>query len=266
MTNAVKYFAAVGLLTALGVADGALAAPAKAQPAPAVAAVTLTQGPAVSRGVAGLPRISAPLTETTAKINTALGRADQRWRAFGAQCKTQTPSPDNEVSRKAEITLRGPSFLSVVIRYDYDCGGAYPDTGTMALVYDLDSGHPVNWALLLPKRLKATASLDSAADGSGIGAVASPVLHKLYLQAARAAAKGGDLGDCGTVLSDDGLQFMLWPDAAADGLALEPSSLPHVVKACADTQTIPTAVLRKQGVDARLLDAIDAAHAALRTH
>lgn len=67
--------------------------------------------------------------------------------------------------------------------------------------------------------------------------------------------------DCKDVLSDPGLKLSLWPDAKGGGIAVAPEGLPHVVAACAEPVTIPTATLRKLGVKALILDAIDAARA-----
>ncbi len=52
----------------------------------------------------------------------------------------------------------------------------------------------------------------------------------------------------------------VWPDAETGGLAVA-FDLVHAVQACADTVVIPTSTLRREGVQALLTDAIDAAHA-----
>ena len=66
--------------------------------------------------------------------------------------------------------------------------------------------------------------------------------------------------DCENAVNDPKLTLSLYPDAKAGGLAVQPGDFAHVIAACADTNVIPTATLRPLGVDAGLLDAIDAAH------
>jgi hypothetical protein len=220
------------------------------------AALALVQPATLAKDNASLPRIAAP-DAAGARINAALTKVDANWRAFQKDCRTQGPTDQSSTNRSVEVAMAGPGFLSLVVHYGYDCGGAYPDTGAVALVYDLVTGRPVNWQKLLPARLAKTASLDSAGDGTMIGQIASPDLHALY----RKVAGPGEDKDCAEVLADPDLTFQLWPDAKAGGVALEPASLPHVVKACAATAVIPTASLRKLGADKGLLDAVDAAHA-----
>lgn len=112
----------------------------------------------------------------------------------------------------------------------------------------------------LPATMRATATLDSAADGSRMGVISSPTLHDLYFRTLRGQNREADWVDCAEVLADPTLTFTLWPDAKAHGLVLAPSSLPHAVQACGDTVTIPTKTLRQLGVAPALLNAIDAAH------
>ncbi len=53
---------------------------------------------------------------------------------------------------------------------------------------------------------------------------------------------------------------MLWPDAAAGGLVVQPADFPHVVKACGPPITMAVPELRKLGVAPGFTEAIEAAH------
>jgi hypothetical protein len=66
--------------------------------------------------------------------------------------------------------------------------------------------------------------------------------------------------DCEDALADPELAFEVSPNVNGGGLSLWPGDLPHVIQACGDPVTVPTATLRKLGADFRLLDKIDAAH------
>jgi len=236
---------------------GMLAAAMAAAPV-AAQTLALSQPKPLSIGQPALPRIAEPKTAATARINAALDRMDRRWTAFAHGCHDDESAPDTDnVGRSVEVTARGPAYLSLVIRYDYSCGGAHPDGGAIALVYDLDTGRPVDWLKLLPPGMKASGDVDTAGDGSVIGRVSSPVLHDLYLRAVKADKELADQADCADVLADPGLPFQLWPDAKARGLVLEPASLPHVVAACANPATIPAATLRGLGVEGRMVDAVE---------
>jgi hypothetical protein len=155
--------------------------------------------------------------------------------------------------------MRGPRYLSFLVNDSADCGGAHPSVSLTALVYDLASGAPVNWQRLLPKAMVQGTSTDSAVDGTVVGFVTSKTLQSLWLKA-EATANPID-SDCKDAVTDPKLQLSLYPDAKAGGLAVQPGDFPHVIQACADANVIPTATLRPLGVDAGLLDAIDAAHA-----
>jgi hypothetical protein len=223
----------------------------------AVAQAPGLQHPApIAKDNDSLPRLAPPLTDAEARVNLALGKLDSRWRAFRADCRRS--SRDNDTSRSVKVTLQTATILSIVASDEASCSGAHPDEGQLALVYDLTTGRPVDWASVLGRALVTSTTLDSTVDGTKVGLVVSPKLQGLYL-AKRKAERGWD-AECGDVLDDPGLAFELWPDAKAGGLVLAPGSLPHVVQACGAPVAIPTATLRPLGADAHFLDAIDAAH------
>jgi hypothetical protein len=242
------------MIAILALSCGLVGVSAHAEP------MTLSLPPPLAKDMPALPRIAAPLTPASLRINTALAKADASWRGFIAACRQQAGA-DFDLERSNQVAMRGPRYLSLTIGYSYSCGGAHPDAGTIALVYDLDTGAPVNWARLLPKALVDATSLDSAGDGSTIGLITSKTLQAIYAREALAAGDADFKADCADVVNQDGLAFQVWPDAKAGGLMLVPD-LPHVVLACGDPQLVSIQALRGLGVGAPLLPAIEAAHAA----
>ena len=228
--------------------------------APCANALTLTQPPPLAKAMPALPRIAAPLTPATARINAVLTKEDASWRGFLKECHDQAGA-NFDMERSNQVAMAGPAYFALTIGYSYDCGGAHPDGGTIALVYDLNTGAPANWARLLPKALIDSTSTDSAGDGTTIGLIASKTLQKIYAREALAHGDADFKTNCADVVSQDGLTFQVWPDAKADGLMLVPD-LPHVVLACGDPQVVSVQALKNLGVGAQLLSAIEAARAA----
>jgi len=212
--------------------------------------ISLTSPAPLAKDVAAFPKLDAH-DATADKINAALVRLDDRVRKARADCVT---SKDAEWSRSIDVTMRGPRYLSYLVSDSLYCGGPHPDSSSFALVYDLTTGAPVDWAKLLPKPLVERASLDSSADGARIGVVGSKTLSALYV-----AGLGKDLdADCREALTSADLNFILWPDAKTKGLAMQTISLPHAMQACADVVAIPTTKLRELRADKSLIDALEA--------
>lgn len=212
--------------------------------------VGLTAPAALAKDIAAFPKLVAH-DAIADKINAALVRLDQRVRKARSDCMK---SKDADWARSIEVTMRGPRYLSYLVSDSLSCGGAHPDASTFALVYDLATGAPVDWARLLPKPIVETTSLDTAADGASIGVVASKTLTALYV-----AGLGKDVDpSCKDALSETDLTFVLWLDREAKALAMQTVSLPHVVQACADTVTIGAAKLRELGAAPTLIEALDA--------
>lgn len=251
---------------AAGLVVGAMALGEPASAAPDPGRLVLSQPAPLAHGVSRLPQITSPRTAATDRINAAMKRIDADGVKTMAECRQSSrtsPSavpPDYE--RHTEVTMRGPDFFSLVVTDSYMCGGAHPDDSSLALVYDLDTGRPLNWLSYLPASMKAEASLEGEG-ASRVGVVTSPVLHDLYVTALRASPDAPEWSECGDAL-EDAHTLLVWPDAESDGLMVQPSDMPHVVAACAAAASIPTATLRKLGVNARLLDAVDAAHGTMR--
>ena len=193
------------------------------------------------------PRIAAPQTPATAKINAALTRLDRRWAGFVKACGAG--GKDANAERRVETTMAGPRFLSLVARDEQLCGGAHPDTDTLPLVYDLEAGRPVDWRKLLGPRLVTAIATDTVIDGTTVGEIASGTLQGLYVRGAKPD------GDCSEVLGDPGLKFVAWLDGRKRGLVIEPV-LPHVTRACGDEQTIGLADLRRLSAEPALTTAL----------
>ena len=248
------YLVSAYLVSAASLAAGS--APS-AEPEP----IRLVAQPALGTDLAAFPRIAAPVDPVSQQINQALANTDVRVRDAAKQCHAdasafQADMKDAGWQRTVTVAMRGAGYLALVASDNWYCGGAHPDTGQFALAYDLRNGAALNWERLLPKSLAGTASLDTAGDGTRLGVVASPTLKALYLKLMKPDA------DCGQALRETELQFMLWPDAAREGVAMEPSGLPHVIAACGGDAVIPVGTLRTLGVAPALVEAIAAGHKA----
>jgi hypothetical protein len=231
------------------------------QASAADAPVQLKPSPDIAKGIPAFPRLVASDTDKAAqRINQAIAKRDASARRMQKDCLANVDKPsDADYERSIWVTMQGPRYLAFLVSDNADCGGAHPDTSQMALVYDLASGAPVDWQRLLPKAMVQGTSTDTVTDGTVVGFVMSKTLQELWLKA-EAAAHPID-PDCKDAVTDPKLQLTLYPDAKAGGLAVQPGDFPHAIVACADTNVIPTATLRPLGVNAALLDAIDAAHA-----
>ncbi len=193
------------------------------------------------------PRIATPGGPAAAKINAALDRLDRRWAGFVRECRAG--GKDNEAGRSVRVTLAGPRFLSLVANDEESCGGAHPDISTLALVYDLGAGRPVDWKPLLGPRLVTETSADTVIDGTTIGMIGSKTLRDLYVRTDKPDK------DCAEALADPGLHFVAWLDGKRRALVIQPV-LPHVVAACADDAAIPAVDLRRLGADPALTAAL----------
>lgn len=212
--------------------------------------VALKPSPPMRQGVAAYPRLVAtPGDQAAARINAALQKADSM--AVDGMCR--------DYSRQVSVTMRGPRYLVVFASDSWLCGGGHPDDSARALAFDLATGAPADWKAIL-----AGIPIEQAPPEPG-GGDAAPVVvtsETLWALYAKRAAQPGD-NDCADVLAGPdapGKTLLVWPDAKADGLGLQAWDWPHVVKACAAAVTIPVPELRRLGVQAGFLDAIDEAH------
>lgn len=215
----------------------------------------------LAKDVDAYPRIAAAVDDAEKKINAAVEKLDARVKKAIAECKREG-GKYADWSRTVEVTMRGPRYLSYVVTDNSSCGGAHPNVGTTAIVYDLVSGAPVDWAKLLPPKLLGKVSLNETSDGTKMITLGSKRLYELYMAQYRAGERKDDK-ECTEAMegmggADREPTFTPWLDAKGGGLGIN-VDVPHVIQACADSITIPLATLRAEGVGDAMLKAIEAA-------
>ncbi len=234
------------LLLALSIAI--LAVPAIAEDAQ----VQLVPAKPISKDVAAYPRVAAKAGIDADRINASLNRDERHTRKEIAECKQ---SQESDYSVDIAVTMKGPRFISYVKNIDYYCGGAHPDTETLALVFDLKSGLMLDWFKFLPASLLTQTVEDRQTDKSMPGTITSKALGDLYRANADRSEK-----DCNEAMNDI-KTFIFWPDAKENGIVFSPYGLAHIDRAtCGADVTIPTGKLRAVGMDAAMLDSIQSAH------
>lgn len=222
------------------------------EPVHAAGPLQLKPSPPVEPHIAAFPRVAGGISRrAAARINRALTTAEQ-----GLGCTEGKGS----WNRTIDVTMRGPRFLSLLALDDWYCGGAYPDTNDAALVFDLQTGTPIDWRRLFPDGVIQAAGTGPGGGDSQPIAVSSAALWELYAKAI--AADGTDRDEeCSKVMADRrGSGLMLWPNAAANGLGIQQADFPHVIKACGPPETLGMSALRRLGLSTVLLAAIEEAH------
>lgn len=202
-------------------------------------------------------RVNATLTQLNRRLTQAVKQCDADALAWSKQMGDT--AKDNETtssdwSRKVQVTMAGPHFLSLVASDDAFCGGAHPNSDQMALVFDMTTGAPVNWTALVAKSTGASSYTDTIMDGSTVGALILPALQKMNIAAADA--------DCKDAFGDP-QSFLLWPDAKSDTLVAQPFDLPYAAQACAQEIQLTIEQARNLGFSESLLSAIEQAHSAI---
>ena len=232
-------------------------------------AVRLQTPPELVGGVSAMPTIVGPMDDAERRIDTALARLDASVRKAVAQCKIDG-GKQSSWERSISVAMSGPRYLSYEIVDNTYCGGAHPNISTMAIVYDLGTGTPVNWAALLPPALTGKLALASGADDTKMVTLSAPTLYALYLTGYRPrsgdAKKDAEDDECRDAVAEAGEggnppAMMAWLDAKQEGLSLQ-FDLAHAVQACADTVTIPAVALRTLGAQPVLVEALTEAHGA----
>ena len=218
-----------------------------------------------------MPRIAEPRDDAERKINAALARLDVSARKAAAECRKDGRGRGSW-ERNVAVPMAGPRFLAYEITDNAFCGGAHPNVGTMAIVYDLTTGSPVDWTALLPPSLTGKVALSTEMDGTRMLTLRAKRLHALYVE--RYRPKGGDPkvdaedDECREVVEHPGgaepPAMTVWPDAKEGGLGVR-FEVAHAVQACIDDVVISAAVLRAEGATPVLVEAIEKAHATQRT-
>jgi hypothetical protein len=217
-----------------------------------------------------LPLIVSPITPATVRINASLVRVNEAWRKFKEQCFGERPPKDMNASRSVEVTMNGTNYLSLVVKEQWYCPGtAHPDHDSIALVYDLRTGRPLNWHTVLPRRLISKSHVDVGMAGQKIGHIASPDLDKLFVITLRRAAYRSSSdwwSECEDIISDPSLDFIAWPDDKRGGIVIEPVGLAYAVENCEDDALVSTAVLRSLGASRAFVGELELAHKAKRAY
>ena len=224
--------------------------------------VSIQHGPTLRSGVQALPHIAKPVNAATARVNSAVDRlnkgmsaqladCDSGYRVWARTVKDRRPDTRGDWERTVDVTMAGPGFVSYVATDETFCGGAHPNSYTMALVYDLNTGRPVNWLKLL-KTGDATGELSGALDETKVGLLHSPKLHKLFA--------GMSDKECQEDLEEDSSGFALWPDASQGQIMFALPDLPHAIAACGAPMAMSASQATAMGLNAELTDALAVSH------
>jgi len=221
-------------------------------------AVRIQTPPPLRKGIDAMPQIADPADDAERRINAALKRLDAN------VLKSTKACPGHDWTRTVEAPMAGPGYLSVTVTDGFYCNGAaHPNASLYSIVYDLDTGKPVDWPQLLPPPLVGKQALAGQSDGTRIVTLSSPRLFALYTAGYTAdGATGDDIRDCKEAVATEGEDgppaMMAWLDAKKGGLAVQ-FDLPHVVKLCEQAVIIPVKTLREAGANPALLEALEAA-------
>lgn len=221
------------------------------------AGVVLRARPPVARGIASLPALigTGPVV---ARINHGLDAVERNLLNAMHDCKTQARSSKSTFgwTRTVQVTANGPRMLSFLVQDDTSCGGAYPDTDRLALVYDLQSGRPVDWLALLPTGFAASSTVSKGVGGSQEGLVTSPSIMALYRRHYPVDVPDVDRSmrnECRDSVQEG---FTIWPDTTAHALMIQPTAANHAAAACAVAVKLTVPMLKQADTAAALLDAL----------
>lgn len=191
----------------------------------------------------GLPRLTRfPDSAVMARVNQLLADEMRKYRQDVANCVEGVDFNGDDWDVKTGIELFNRHLLTVSREGSIFCGGAHPDNYRSINTYDLDSGVETSVEDLLVRELDLSSvkKLIGSSQLSGKDAI-HRLMAELYLQHAHPE------GDCRDVISRtedthepafDTIEYL-----SGHGLVVQPD-LPHVVYACAESQTIPYEELR----------------------
>ena len=226
----------------------------------------------LAKNLGSMPRIVEPRNAAERKVNAAVARLDASVRKASTACR-KDGGARSSWERNVSVPMRGPRFISYRITDNVFCGGAHPSVGTMAIVYDLATGLPVDWSILLPLSFTDKVTLSTAMDGTRTVTLESKRLHALYLERYRPKTGKPNVDapddECRDAVTQAGNGeapgMIVWLDAKQGGLAAR-FEVSHAVQACVDDVVIPSATLRAEGAEPVLIGAIEAAHSAWQGH
>ncbi len=218
----------------------------------ASAAPTLRKAADLARDAEAYPTLDGA-TEAVVKINRAVRAANAKQLVEINDCRRDAAPEDYDWEQTVETPLLGAHFVSFWAHGNTNCGGAHPNILMEALVFDLNTGEPVDWLKLLPAELRGE---PGRASTSGLpGEIASPALTALFIAESE---KEGVGADCKEAFAQQKMDFDFWPDAKAKGLAMRAVNLLHWAEGpCSGPVTIPVETLKRLGVNARLIQDIE---------
>ncbi len=204
---------------------------------------------------AALKRVNAILQEMNQKLALALKDCDTNYAAWAQEVGDASKGKGGAAGdweRKVEVTMTGPRFVSVVATDTFIfCGGAYPDSDRIAMVFDMATGDPVDWTAMIAKSASASSLADSGYDGTNFVVLLLPGLEKINLASASPECKGA---------FDYQQMFVIWPDAQKEQLVAIASGLPHVVSGCEQEIHLTMEQIRALGFDETIIGSIESAH------
>jgi hypothetical protein len=152
---------------------------------------------------------------------TMLAWLDEQIAAY-RDCAKGTPrGREVDFHRKREIALRAGSWVIVAESFDSFCGGPYPNSGTLHLTWNLDSGSPVEpWTWIRDSK--------SCSPASECRYSAPDALNGLLLAH---AARNKAHDECADTLNAN-RSYAVWPSAR--GLVFG-TAFAHALQACDET-------------------------------
>jgi hypothetical protein len=190
-----------------------------------------------------LPRITRfPDLAAMRKTNKLLDKELTKYRLDAAECLQGVGFNGGEFSVKTTVELFSRHLLSISRQGMIFCGGAHSDNLLDINTYDLDSGSETSVEDLLAREMDQQAARKLMGNRElGSKDMVHRVIAELYLRHAQP-----DKG-CRDVISRDEAthepNFDTLQYLSNRGLVVQPS-LPHVVLACAEPETIPYDELR----------------------
>lgn len=200
--------------------------------------------------IESLPRLRCFSDAPACKINTMLFAMDQKIFETVKDCRTIPPekvtasAPDTPTERifwdrRVRVTMNGPAFLSNLVADDAYCPGAAHGFSTLTpLLFDLTAGAALDPEAWLPRYLTTGANA---------------ALTELYLaNLAPTSPRISSPFECPDVLRSNPHGFLIWPDAAALSLVLQPAGLAYVFSGCAEPTQNPARHLARAPLRARV--------------
>jgi hypothetical protein len=198
-------------------------------------------------------RVNQTLEEMNQELTSALKECDTNYLAWAKDTGDASAGKGvaDDWERKVAVTMAGPRFVSVIATDDFFCGGAYPDSNRVVMVFDMSTGDLVDWTAMIAKSAGASPLADSGYDGTSVVALVLPALEKINLASVSPECKDA---------FDERQPFLIWPDAPKEQLVAVAYGLPHVVAACAEEVHLTMEQARALGFDEILIDSIKLAH------